>query len=1345
MASEQEARSLNGEIKLGKHIGNSTKSLLHELLRFTNGRVFTKAIAAERPRSVVFRILGSDRILIEYNDDGLTKADLEAIRWPASEEQLKASNFKEIFIACKKVHIQSGNFSFEFQHNILDLTDSTISPVWVSSAEIAPINLTRITLHLHDQGSKEDVENLRKIIHHQFEELHDATLLFLKELEFMRIEFCDMNDKIHRSKSWKKENVDEYRVLVTVTSIGQGKVSTDSQLYHLTEQPLDHLATSIILAFPLTDDFKPRADDTIVRKLFNFVPLRTWSYGFHVHSDFSIQDERHDMATASLAQMFRLSDQFATAFCQAILQFLEHPTLCYHWSLFLAPRGILPDPFGVTLDTSVRLCKAQNPILGSRKPKHWRLISHLAFLGSDFEDSDKKPLLEDPMNDAFLSPEYPPTVALELKKYGLAALTSTQFLHLLEMDLRSPNSKMHTETSKDWQNAVARLLSKTFTHDGYSRMKSLPLIQLTDGSWTSITSGPVYFSTAGNVCIPEALDLRVASHLASREPEQRSLYQQLGVFQATVIQVRQMILDCFKSSSTLSLEDVQSYLHYLYLTHQSFDPDSEHPYQEVRVFTMDMKLQCPQNTVIYLSGTGDPYSLESFLDPALLVANLQNNFLHPEISNNGPKQPSLFHPSWKSWLCKCVGIRERLSLSGPKSVAKSKSTKDDSSAADENGLLSTSLEFVSKHRPDKFLGVLEHLWALEGPAILKSPALVLKIKSFPSPTLCNVESSQELQETWVPSKHLRSCVSNFMEHPNEFPLLKLDEERDVDLALTSKWGFLTKHFGVKWKYDMSFLLEILKSIRRHSGTILSSSQIEKVLALYAAIGARFRLSTTDEKEQALDFFNDSAILYIDDQGPAWTGSSSCLWAAPPDMVSADSLKVFYEKMSYDEQQLTVLTDLFHNELNIQNATAEDLVQELSILRDEGCEDVTRVAGIYKYLNQMTESSDIIRRIKRGFEDCELILVKQNDFTEWFSASDCFWSEANTTELSSSLKQCYPDLKDFFLDKVGIKISAYDELLNTTSNEPHAIKMAVFSFMHEVGELIPRFPAKPIQTAKIFPVRYPDGTVSLCSVETEFAIADRENLRRELEEKVKILDFNLKESRCLWPFFEWLEIEDRYLSRCVKELVTISPNDSSLLHGSKICDLRRKSYHITRVASTFGTYGPCGDAAMLFQRLKTLRVVEFSSMSSTLEMTQDEEIVRSTPKPTIAHVSDYNINFTIYVPKDKKAQQLCLFSVLPRILEKWLRQDVYTRHTSEVVSALTSIIASDVSVLDEILEDQGIIELPFERHDLDDTQISSIGKSTRKIVVKLPGEDERKTLVLRERESASEVANRDASV
>ncbi|KAF4331982.1 hypothetical protein FBEOM_14226, partial [Fusarium beomiforme] len=146
-----------------------------QIIRSLNGgnKSFAKAIAAKDRPSVSFRIYDPDKVVIHYNDDGLTKADLEALCRPIPKGQMKEPNFRTVVVACKKVHIQSGNFSFGFQHNPFEPSDSMLRPVWVSPSEDIPNNLSCITLHLHDQCSKEDAENLRNIIYSQFEKLHE--------------------------------------------------------------------------------------------------------------------------------------------------------------------------------------------------------------------------------------------------------------------------------------------------------------------------------------------------------------------------------------------------------------------------------------------------------------------------------------------------------------------------------------------------------------------------------------------------------------------------------------------------------------------------------------------------------------------------------------------------------------------------------------------------------------------------------------------------------------------------------------------------------------------------------------------------------------------------------------------------------------------------------------------------------------------------------------------------------------------------------------------------------------------------------------------------------------------
>ncbi|KAF4335668.1 hypothetical protein FBEOM_10468 [Fusarium beomiforme] len=1258
MASVQEAeqiiQSLNGHGLLGKHIELSAKQLLYELLQYTNGKTFAKASATNESPFITFRI-HPNRIVTDCNNDYLTKADVEAICQPVNDEQIKGANFKTIIAATKKAHIQSGNFSFEFQHNIFDVNGDMMRPIWVTPVETIPDNFTRITLYLHDQGSKEDIHNLGKVIISQFASLQEECLLFLKDIQSIRVEFFDKDGKMHQSKYFRKHTVDEYRVSLKVSTVDEGKENTYTQLYHVTEQSADDLSTSLMLAFPLTDGFKVQAD-TKAKKLFNLTPLQTSPLGFHIHSDFGFKDDQHSIVTTS-AYNLSIQDQVATAFFRAILQFCEHPTLRYYWPLFLTPRVRDLDPFWSGIDADIRSWIAQNPVLISQGVKHWRLISHLTILSVDAQDNAGNPLLDDPINDPFLSSKYPPEVANTLKEYGLATLNSTQFLKLLELNFNNPRLRLFTmHRTKEWHGALARLLAKSFVDEEQSeRIKSLPLLQLRDGSLASAASGPVYFPTAGNIDIPENLNLRVVSNSAGCGLYPRALYQQLGVLQATVVQL----------------------------------------YHAVKIMTLEMTMERPWGSIVYLPGMDNPYTPQKLIGLGMFGLSHSLNFLHPEILKDAPNQPSIFHLSWKKWLCDCLGIQERLSLFRPKTLVEQESNGDISSITDEIDILSEEYKYVFKNRPDRFLGFIQHLWAFDGPRLLKNPTLVSEIQGLPAQNLCIVKRSLNLQNTWVPLKELKDCVQHYMEYPDEFPFLKLEEEKDMNVAITSKWSFLTKHFGVKWKNDMDFLLEILESIK-HSCNTLSPWQTAKVIELYTTIRARFRWSIGDEKERALEFFDDSGILYIDETGPTWTGLSSCLWTAPTDMVSAYSLRSFYEERVHDKQQMASLYDMFHVEMGIRDATVKDLVTELLLLQNEGCEDVARVTDIYKYLDK---GMTALPEMRIAFDECCIILVKRDALSIWLSASECFWSEAETTQLNSSLKDCYPDLKAFFLEKLGINVSAYDKLLDSSTSLMDT-KRNLLSLMDETNGMVPEFPVEPILKAKVFPVRHLYGTEELCSVDTEFAIGDH---------------FDLIEVRRLQPFFRWLSIEDRYLSRCVKEKL-----DTVATFESRRWDLNPKAYHIAR-------YGSCDDALSLYQRLRTVQIVEVAYIFIKLEIVQDGQKIQSDMTYRArAHISDCDDGLIIYVTTDGNDQQLCFFSVLPRKLQEWLMENPHRSPNGapfEVVNALTSIFASDVSVLDGILEDQGIVQVPFENQ-------GDVHRKT-KIRVRLPEVDQRdpQTLVI----------------
>lgn len=289
--------------RLAKQIYGSGARFVFELLQNAEDNAFTKASAANAQPFISFKIY-PDKIIVECNEDGFTEPDLQAICAVGQSTKLashgyigaKGIGFKSVFIAASRVHIQSGNFSFEFKHNKTDPGIGMVRPIWVKPTETIPKPLTRMTLYIHDQGEPGDIQHLKRIISMQFDDLQETCLLFLRKLEQISLEFYDEDGELERSKRFHKHKIDDYRVSLETTSTIHGEETTKSQIYHITRQTATGLSRSdnrevldteeakmsssqaeVVLAFPITDTSKP----LITQKnqdLFAFLPLRRSDY-----------------------------------------------------------------------------------------------------------------------------------------------------------------------------------------------------------------------------------------------------------------------------------------------------------------------------------------------------------------------------------------------------------------------------------------------------------------------------------------------------------------------------------------------------------------------------------------------------------------------------------------------------------------------------------------------------------------------------------------------------------------------------------------------------------------------------------------------------------------------------------------------------------------------------------------------------------------------------------------------------------------------------------------------------------------------------------------------------------
>jgi hypothetical protein len=143
---------------------------------------------------------------------------------------------------------------------------------------------------------------------------------------------------------------------------------------------------------------------------------------------------------------------------------------------------------------------------------------------------------------------------------------------------------------------------------------------------------------------------------------------------------------------------------------------------------------------------------------------------------------------------------------------------------------------------------------------------------------------------------------------------------------------------------------------------------------------------------------------------------------------------------------------------------------------------------------------------------------------------------------------------------------YDELLHTNPHTPiRNVKQALSSF-NALLHVEQEHPSpNSLLDLSIFPVRLADGTLVLGSAaRTEFAIIDREHLAEKFRGRIAMLDFSLEEVRRLQYFFDWMNLQHRYLSAAVKQFTSISPRDGCTRPITMPDrDLRRKAHALLR--------------------------------------------------------------------------------------------------------------------------------------------------------------------------------------
>lgn len=134
----------------------------------------------------------------------------------------------------------------------------------------------------------------------------------------------------------------------------------------------------------------------------------------------------------------------------------------------------------------------------------------------------------------------------------------------------------------------------------------------------------------------------------------------------------------------------------------------------------------------------------------------------------------------------------------------------------------------------------------------------------------------------------------------------------------------------------------------------------------------------------------------------------------------------------------------------------------------------------------------------------------------------------------------------------------------------------------------------------------------------------------------------------------------------------------------------------RIAATFDSPRYETDNIGLLQKLRSARVVETDTLSTTLRIMQDGSWISVDSESGSVHIAESTSSLTVYVPTDKRARKISLTSVLPAAYAEWLMLDPTDNRqfavADDMKTTLMSVFACPASALNVILDRYGIYKL-----------------------------------------------------
>lgn len=542
---------------------------------------------------------------------------------------------------------------------------------------------------------------------------------------------------------------------------------------------------------------------------------------------------REDIVTSSLRNQ-GIRKHIANTFVLAVNQMCEHPELRFQWMRFLPP------PMGFHVNDGfwsgfVDLLKRQlleADVMVPRLGGPQRTIKQVRQFPNTppFLDQHGEPLFDDldGREALYISKRYKGGDLHLLRPCGLESLSVKDMVDRVSADLKRTTSRMRSSTTNDdWHSRAAKVLNYCLTSpSALLRIRKMRLLPLDDGSWVSLQTGQplVYFPTTSNgTAIPPGLGIQLICPNAAMHPDRKDLFLILDTRIATDSHIRAKVLKEYEKRWPSRPESI-AWIQFLYLT-ESEKTESEKDYVDVSIASSTYTNIEPFRKDVYFPDDKSEYGAAKL---GLVV-----NFLHPDYLKDPPVKPgdqsAAAEESWRKWLHSAIGIRKQLRLV----------TLDGSA-------ISQPVLHVARRLPEKFLGLLHHLWPYEGGKVQYSEALRAELKKVD--VLCDGGKKHPLHKTILPTSQLKALSSRFLRTDEHLPFL--DPQQTHWNGKISGWEFLDT-LGVVSDDNLVFHLDILRCIVTQTTDASNLEDPARLLDLYQAIHGKCIASSDLEQTRDL--------------------------------------------------------------------------------------------------------------------------------------------------------------------------------------------------------------------------------------------------------------------------------------------------------------------------------------------------------------------------------------------------------------------------------------------------------------------------------------------------------------